>query len=69
MSGPRCHERGKIAFSSFDQAEKEANKLTWRNRKRGNPAKVGVYICPECAMLHIGRGPRGHDADRSLKKP
>jgi predicted RNA-binding Zn-ribbon protein involved in translation (DUF1610 family) len=62
MSGPRCNERGKVAFPSLDDAEKEANKVTWRNKRRGQPATVAAYVCPDCGMIHIGRGPQGRDA-------
>jgi len=68
MSGPRCKERGKVAFSNFDQARKEAHKLTWKNKDRGVfPSCVEVYVCPDCDMFHIGRGPKGADLDTKLR--
>ncbi len=69
MTEFRCRERRKVAFSDFDQAEKEANKLTWKNKERGiTPHKVVVYVCPDCDMFHIGRGPKGPDADATLRR-
>jgi hypothetical protein len=68
VSGPRCHERGKVAFSNFAQATKEANKLTWKNKELGIvPSRVEVYVCPDCDMFHIGRGPKGNDRDAAIR--
>ncbi len=62
-----CPDIGKAAYATLDRAQKEANKMTWRNKQRGQPAKVKPYVCKHCGMFHIGRGPKGGDPDTSFR--
>jgi predicted RNA-binding Zn-ribbon protein involved in translation (DUF1610 family) len=64
----RCPTSGKVAFVTLDQARKEARKMTFKNKCRGEPAQVDVYICPNCRTYHIGRGPKAGKPDLALQR-
>lgn len=65
----RCWRNGKYSFAVYEDARKEANKVGYKNKQRGEESfSVDVYICPHCNTYHIGRGPQGRETDAALSR-
>ena len=71
--------KGKISYASFEAAKGACGSLARMNYHAAQKAKrntgvkpkrikVRAYICPECGQWHVGRGPRGSDADWHERK-
>jgi hypothetical protein len=47
---------GKHRFYHADEAEREINRLQWRDRTDGKtPSPMSVYFCTACDAFHITR--------------
>ena len=77
MSDRIC-PKNKVAFATLDEAKHACSRLHVKNYREGRklkaetgirPKRVKVvpYICGYCGQWHVGRGPKGKDAEWSTR--
>lgn len=60
--------KGKIAYDTLEDANRARSQLGIKNQRAGHKIPTTAYICPECGKWHVGRGPKGDDAEWNTRR-